>query len=255
MPVPDYTIVVPSRKRMHTMGTIQYLLPTAKICIDEREVDNYAPFVAREKMLIHPPFEGLHAAINWMMEEVKSEVLVEVDDDFQGVQVNVGSKRFITDADQIRAIIENSMICCKDLGLTSFCWARTRNTAVIRPNTKPFSASQSVCNAFGVMGAARHRHYDGQFMGRGDVDWTLRTLLEDRCILADTRFYFDCGLVFGGRGGNVGLVTPEVFKQSSLALMHKWGRNVSFKKLGFQKNRDVTAIRIAVTRTNKTAQR
>jgi hypothetical protein len=143
MPVPDYTIVVPTRKRMHTMGMIQWLLPTAKICVDEREVDNYLPFVKREKMLIHPPMEGLHAAINWMMEEVKSEVLVEVDDDFQGVQVNVGSKRFITDAQQIQAIIENSMICCKDLGLTSFCWARATPPSSVRTRSPSRPASRS----------------------------------------------------------------------------------------------------------------
>lgn len=56
-------------------------------------------------------------------------------------------------------------------------------------------------------------------------------------------------------GGNVGLVTPDVFKASTRAILQKWGSAVSFKKLPFQKNREVAAVRIAVKRTNKTAQK
>ena len=251
----DYQIVVPTRKRVHNMETIRWLLPTAKICVDERDIDDYAPFVEKSRMLVHPPIDGLPGTINWIQDNVDSEVLVEIDDDFCGVQVNVGSKRFITESDQIIAIIENNMRVCKDLGLTTFCWSRTQNTTIIHPGFRPLVPTQSVCNAFGVMGAARRRKYDTTLLGRADVDWTLRTLLEDRCVLADVRFYFDCGRVFGGRGGNVGLVTPEIFKRSSSQIIERWGKHVSFKALPFQKNRDVAAVRVAVTRTNKTAQR
>lgn len=255
MSLPDYTIVVPSRKRAHNMETIRWLLPSAKICIDEREVDDYAPYVEKSRLLVHPPLDGLPGTINWMMDNVQTECLVEIDDDFCGVQVNVGSKRFITDSEEILGIIENAATCTKDLGLTAFCWSRTPNTTIINPAMRPIVPTQSVCNAIGLMGAAKRRHYDPALLGRADVDWTLRTLLEDRCVYADVRFYFDCGRVFGGRGGNVGLVTPEIFKKSSQGLIERWGRHVSFKPLPFAKNRDVAPIRIAVTRTNKTAQK
>lgn len=255
MPRPDYQIVVPSRKRVHNMETIRWLLPSAKICIDEREVEDYAPFVERSRMLVHPPFDGLGPAINWMMDNVQAECLVEIDDDFCGVKVNVGSRRFITDSEEILAILENAMVCAHDLGVTAFCFSRTDNTTIINPARRPIVPTQSVCNAFGVMGAARRRHYDLSLLGRGDVDWTLRTLLEDRCVYADIRFYFDCGRVFSGRGGNVGLVTPETFKDTSRKIMERWGRSVSYKRLGFVKRRDVAAITIAVNRSNKTAQK
>lgn len=255
MAIPDYRIVVPSRKRVHNMETIRWLLPSALICIDEREVEDYAPYVEKQRMLVHPPMDGLYSVINWMMDTVPSEVLVEIDDDFCGVQCNVGSKRFIIDAEEILAILENSIIACKDLGLTAFCYSRTVNTTIIHPGWRPIVPVQSVCNAFGVMGAARQRHYDTTMLGRGDVDWTLQTLLEDRAVYADIRFYFDCGRVFSGRGGNVGLVTPETFKQTSRRIVDKWGKAVSFKQLPFQKNRDVASVRIAVSRTNKTAQK
>jgi hypothetical protein len=105
------------------------------------------------------------------------------------------------------------------------------------------------------MGAARRRHYNADFFGRADVDWTLQTLLKDRCVYADVRFYFDCGPVFSGRGGNVGLVTPEIFERSSRALKHKWGRAVSFKGPAFAKGSNRSVAAIAQTRTNKTANK
>lgn len=253
----DYTIVVPSRKRQHNMATITRLLPTALICVDEREIEDYRPHVAASRLLPHPPMDGLFAVINWMMDTVKSPALIEIDDDFRGVQVLTGSRRFITDPIEILAILENALITCDDLGLTTFCFSRTANYTIVRPNEKPMVPSGPVCNAFGVLGAARKRHYDTRFLGRGDVDWTCQTLLEDRAVLQDVRYYFDCGNVFGGRGGNVGLVTPEQFALTSRRLKAKWGKHVSFKGLNFEKNkaRDVAAIKIAVSRTNKTAQK
>lgn len=253
--LPEYSIVVPSRKRPRNMETIRWLLPTAKICIDERELKDYAPFVEKSRLLIHPPLDGLPRVMNWMMDAIESEVFIEIDDDFQGVQVNVGSKRFITDSQEILAILENSMLCCRDLGLSTFCYSRSQNTTIIHPDTRPIVPVQAVCNAFGIMGAARHRHYDLAMSGRAPVDWTLRTLLEDRAILADLRFYFDCGRIFSGAGGNVGLNTPESFKACSKAILARWGKSVSFTPPKWIKNRDGTAMSIRVERINKSAQR
>lgn len=245
----DYTIVVPSRRRTHNMETIRKLLPTALVCVDERERWDYSMFVPDENLLVHPPMDGLYNVINWMQEKVGSKILIEIDDDFQMVRSLTGSCRKITNPRDIITILENAARCCQDLGLSSFCFSRTANTALLRPDDKPIRPVQPVCNAFGMMGPARHRPYAVEFLGRGDVDWTLRTLLEDRCVYADVRFYFDCGRVFGGRGGNVGLVTPAQFKKTSVDLVKRWGRHVSYKQPAYQKNRSVAAISIKVSRT------
>lgn len=250
----DYAIVVPSRKRAHNMPLIQSLLPSALICIDETEVDDYAGAVPKDRLLLHPPLPGLPFIMNWMMDAIKQPVLVEIDDDFAGIQSNVGSKRWICEPDEILAVIENAAQACSDLGLTTFCWSRTPNTTIIKPNVRPIVPTQSVCVAFGIMGAARHRYYDTSYLGRSDVDWALRTLLEDRCIYADVRFFFDSGPAFGGRGGNVGLVDPENFKATTRRLKAKWGKSVKFKAPAWQKKRQVVPIGISVSRTNRTAQ-
>lgn len=251
----DYTIVVPSRKRVHNMPLIMELLPSALICIDEREYDDYAPFVPKRQLLVHEPFDFLANAINFMMEKVESEILIEIDDDFRGVRTLTTPSRFITNPEEILAILENSAQVCKDLGLTTFCYSRTSNPGMVKPDFIPARPVAPVCNAFGVMGAARTRKYNPNFYGRGDVDWTLRTLLEDRAVYADMRFYFDCGAVFGGRGGNVGLVKPKMFEATTTGLKRKWGKYISFKQPSWQKNRQVAAMGIRVDRRNDTAQR
>lgn len=251
----DYTIVVPSRKRAHNMPVLRSLLPTALICVDERERWDYAAFVPSDRLLVHPPMDGLYNVINWMQEVVRSKILIEIDDDFQRVLCTTGSRRRITEPRDILAVLENAARACQDLELTTFCFSRTANSVLLRSDIRPIMPVQPVCNAFGMMGAARHRPYGREYLGRGDVDWTLRTLLEDRCVYADVRFYFDCGRVFGGRGGNVGLVTPAQFKATSALLKKKWGRSVSYKPPAFARKRSVAAISIKVSRSNPTAQK
>lgn len=251
----DYTIVIPSRKRAHNMPIVRSLLPTALICVDEREIADYRFTVPKAQLLIHPPMEGLAHVINWIMDTVQSEILIECDDDLRSVASLTGSRRVIRDPDQILAILENAAQCCKDLGLGAFCFSRTPNRQIVDAKFRPIVPVQLAGSVFGVMGDARRRHYDPRFLGRNSIDWTLETLKADRCLYADIRYFFDCGLVFSGRGGNVGLVSPEQFNDSSADLLRKWGKNLTYKPPTFLKKRSVSSIGLRVSRTSRTAQR
>ena len=250
-----YQIVVPSRRRVHNMAHIQRLLPSAIICVDEREADEYATAVPGPNLLYHPPMDGLPQVLNWTIEAMKAPVLVVIDDNLQGVQSTTGSQRFIADPEEILAILENAMRNCHDLGLSTFCFSRTPNVTITKPEWRPIVPTQVVASCRGVMGAARKRKYRIDMHGRADLDWTMRTLLEDRCIYADVRFYFDFGPIYSGRGGSVGLITPEVFEASSRALKRRWPGCLSFKSPGFLKRKNVAAMSIRVSRTSKLAQR
>jgi len=251
----EYTIVVPSRRRAHNMPILRSLLPSAVICVDEREESDYLPVVPEDKLLLHPPMDGLPRVMNWMMDEIKTPTLIVVDDDFSGVKCMVGSHRFIMDPVEVLAIIENAAQCCEDLGLSAFGWARTANYVMLAPQDRPIWPTGAIMNARGFMGAARHRHFAVDLHGRADVDWTLRTLLEDRCVYQDTRFYFDCGRVYSGRGGSVGLIDVKQFEYASRTIRKRWGKHISFKAPGFQKARDIPALSIRVRRANKAAQK
>jgi hypothetical protein len=179
--------------------------------------------------------------------------LIQSDDDLSGVRSNIGSKRFITEADEIMAIIENAVTCCADLGLSTFCWSRTANTTVVRPDERPIVPTQQVYGCWGVMGRARHRLYDESLKSRADLDWTMRTLLEDRIVLADIRYYFDFGRSFSGSGGQSGLVTPEDFKRATEIVAKRWGTAISFRRPGYMKAGDTVAGVPHVRRQNALA--
>ena len=252
----DYQIVVPSRKRVHNMLRIRSLLPTALIVVDEAERAEYRALVPAERMLCHPGLRGVPRIRNFMAAQVKSKILVEIDDDLERVLVTTGSLRRITDPTDILAIIENAARCCQDLGLTVFCWSRTANLAILSPDTRPINPVHPVANAFGIMGAARHREFNPTMTGRADLDWTLETLMRDRIVFADTRFYFDCGRIFAGRGGAVGQIDKETFERTTRAIGRKWGEYVTFKTPNYVKKKgSVSPMRIKVSRTNPTAQR
>lgn len=257
MSLPAMRIVVPSRRRTHNVPTIRELLPTAVFCVDEREKQDYLDAgVPATHLVIHPPMEIAATVRNWMVEFFPEPILVMIDDDFAGVRVTTGSCRYITDAEEILAIIENAAQACHDLELTTFCFSGTPNTTIIKPDVRPIVPTQPVFRVFGIMGAARKRLWRTDVPGRADLDWTLRTLLMDRIVYADVRFFFDCGAVFSGRGGNVGLINAEQFAEATRKIRDTWGKAVSFKQPGFvKKAREVASLSLRVSRTNKTAQK
>jgi hypothetical protein len=247
--------VVPSRGRAEAMPALLKLLPTAFICADERERAAYAKVVPKKQLLIHPPSTGAPAARNWIFQNTDAECLIQCDDDLRGVQVNVGSRRFLTDPDEILAVLENAVTACSDLALTTFCFSRTANTTVIRPAERPIVPTQQVYGCWGVMNAARRRLYDATLKSRGDLDWTLKTLLADRCVYADVRFYFDFGASFSGSGGNSGLVTADDFRIATETVAKRWGKAITFKRPAWMKTGDTVAGKPAVKRSNRLAKR
>jgi hypothetical protein len=236
-----YQIVVPSRGRPTNARTMLALMPDAFICVDERERDDYAPHVPRKQLLLHPPTTGAPAARNWIIKHVKAPCLIQSDDDLAGIRSNIGSRRWITDPDEVMAIIENQVTVCEDLGLTTFCWSRTANTTVIRPEERPIVPTQQVYGCWGVMGKARKRLYDETLKSRADLDWTMQTLLADRIVVADVRYYFDFGRSFSGSGGQSGLVGPDDFARSTAIVAKRWGTSISFKRPGYMKQGDTVA--------------
>jgi hypothetical protein len=236
-----YQIVVPSRGRPQNCQTLLSLMPDACICVDEREAKDYAPHVPKKQLLLHPPTRGAPAARNWIIKSTLAPCLIMSDDDLVGVRSNVGSKRFITDPDEVMSIIENAVTCCADLKLSTFCWSRTANTTVIRPDERPIVPTQQVYGIWGMMNKARQRLYDESLISRADLDWTMRTLLEDRVVYADIRYYFDFGRSFSGAGGQSGLVTPDDFKRSTEIVAKRWGRSISFKRPGWMKTGETVA--------------
>jgi hypothetical protein len=79
----------------------------------------------------------------------------------------------------------------------------------------------------------------------------MQTLLKDRILYADARFYFDHGRIGAGLGGQVGLLTDVMHAASTEKLKQRWGRYVHFKKPSYHKGATNTqAMSVRVRRQN-----
>lgn len=220
-----YQIVVPSRRRLANMPRIRALLPDALIVVDEREAADYALAVPEDRLLIHPAFDGLPKVRNWIHDNVPANYLVHIDDDLRRVlaQVTVyGRKRVITSPDEIRRIIEAGVQVLTDLQAPAFCWGRSLNSVLRKPQLNTFSFTAPLGSAFIVRNG--NRRWDENILSRSDLDYSLNVLLQERFILSDQRFYFDVGLVFRNPGGNTGLVSDERRKADTRKIMSRWGQ-------------------------------
>ena len=175
-----------------------------------------------------------------------------VDDDVKDVRTTFPKPRHLK-AKGIQQIIENAIQAITDLDLTVCCFSRTPNWSIIDPFNSPIVPVQFATVGFGVRGAARRRVSDESLMGRADMDWGLRTLRDDRCVYADIRYFFDNGTIFGGEGGNVGLIDEEHRKTITEKIEKRWGKYVPKGRIGFRKNQSVVALRMKVPRSNPTA--
>lgn len=216
------------------MRRILTLLPDAHICVDQREVDDYRAVVPERQLIAHPPTTNLSQVRNWIIKHVECDCLVQIDDDLKRVLTTDGfASRPTRDPDEIMQILVNAANICDDAGIGVFAFSRRKDPAILRQDEQPFRFVGPAGCTFGMLGPARHRLFDERFIGRDDFDWTLRTLIEDRILFMDTRFYFDHGPIFSGRGGNVGLVDKQGFHRSTRLLKQLYGRCVEFSGVRF----------------------
>lgn len=234
------------------------MFPSATITIEDSEAEEYANVfgkdVVENEFVLHPPLFGFPEVFNWCMRYFDEPILIYVDDDVVGMRTTItpGSHN-IKGPDDILAVIENSVQVICDLDLSVFGYARTTNTMVIDPINAPFYASGDVCVVFGIRGPARHREFDGRFFGRADIDWTLRTLRDDRLVYQDLRYYFDNQRTFAGAGGNVDLFSKKQRKSATELLYRTWGSAAIRKLRPEQKKRATIPITLSAPRRNKNA--
>jgi len=175
-----------------------------------------------------------------------------IDDDFELVKSMTGGCRTIRRHEEILSIIENGARVALDLGVSTFTWTRNYNPIMVNAVAMPFKPVGQLAGAFGVIGSAKHRLMDPACSGRNGPDLTLATLLVDRVIICDQRFYFQCGTMFGGIGGNTGLIDDQRFSLSTRRLKEKWGKHIVFGKTAkgkcWNKNRSLPTCKISVVR-------
>lgn len=248
-----YRIVVPSRRRIKRMPELLTLLPTALVCVAEEEAKAYLEVVPKGQLITHNE-PNLIAIRNWILAKVQEDCVVQVDDDLQCVRLLTKAKGTpaIKDPLAIRRIIENAHHVCVDLDVGVFGWSRTLNAKLINVRDFPIRVAAPIAAAYGIRGSARARRFDPHVVSREDFDFTLQTLLEDRIVYVDMRFYFDHGRSYSGTGGNAGRLDTEEIEMATARIKRKWGKWASTSKPAYKRNRahNIDSMSIRVPRRN-----
>lgn len=245
---PGLAIVIPSRKRPDNIKHLLPMLPTAFILVDAAEESAYAPIVPKAQLLLHPGLDRISKIRNFALKARNEECVVMIDDDLNCVRALVGrAQRKIVEPDAILAILHSAYNCTRDLGVSLFCFCRDARWAVMKylPHD-PLSLNGPAAGAFGVVG--RKVKFDETLVTREDIDLAMQSLMRDRIILHDRRFYFDFGRTWCGAGGNQGRRTKANESADLKAMKERWGAYVAFSNAEHGEN---TAMSVRVPRKDR----
>jgi hypothetical protein len=234
-----YAIVVPSRRRAANMRRLLSLLPTAIVVVDESDVE-YRKVVPASQLLTYSGSQGgaryristLGRLRNFIMSVVDAEYVVHIDDDLRRVvsEVSVfGRRRVIVDPSDIRAIIENGVRILQDLELPLFGWGGSQYQQWDHPQLNSFCFESAVSGAFIVRngtGSAWNRN----LMTQVDFELSMQTLLKQRAIVTDKRFFFDFGDDDLSAGGLSNLVNDKIRRSDEDLILSQWGQYVEVQE-------------------------
>jgi glycosyltransferase involved in cell wall biosynthesis len=241
--------------------------PDALVCVDEAEKADYEEVVPRGRLVLHPPTNNVVDVRNWMIDYFQEDCIFQIDDDFEKIQcycnADIRDITFIRDPVHIAQIIDNAHWPAFDLGIGVFCWARFGNPINYSPFQPMSLCGAPVMCAFGMRGSARKRKFDNSVPGMADLQFSLETYRDDRIAYCDTRYYWDFGKIYGGVGGNLGMVSTEMRENTVRVMRSRWtkylhignSRDATSKGSKTRLNTDTQAISIRVARKSLQAVR
>lgn len=229
-------IIIPSRGRAGVLrdGALS-LFPNATVCVSKSDEKDYASVC--DDLLVHPDnVEGIGPLRQWILDNVKDEIVVQVDDDCHSVYSICGlTKRDIKDPAMIERIVAVTAQCAKDAKCRVFGFNQAWDVRKFRPY-KPFALNTWMGGVVGVIG--RQLRYDTSLKLRADIDFCLQSLLKDRITWQDQRYSF-VHKRWTGQGGNNTMRSEERHQLEMDYLKKKWGGYISFEETK-------TAIRIVM---------
>jgi hypothetical protein len=220
-------VVIPSRRRADTIRAESLaMLPDAFVIVDEREYDDYAKVVDKERLLTHPSLTSFGPIANRLIDETpKDETLVLFGDDHVGAVAIPGwSPRRLKPRD-IPAVLMNAAICASDARCGLFGFGRNPNPLMYEP-TRPWRLAQWPTSPLGFV-PGHGLHFDERLKLMLDVDLALQSLLKHRIVWFDSRFCF-VGKALNNKGGNAHLRSDEAFAAERELLKQKWGKFIKF---------------------------
>lgn len=242
-------IVIPSRGRPDRIWKAMRMLPNAVVTVDEREEEGYRR-IWGDRVVPHPPLEGIAAIRQWILDNFHEKILVMVDDDLDHVQAMVtlpsgGIDPRITDPRAVGQILENTAMIAQEIGAPMFGYTRARRPVTFSP-LKLFSFTGFVQGVVGFVG--RKVRYDLRFKTScEDLDIVMSALLKGRFVLQDMRFYWSFKTLVN-RGGLSQSRRSDQIKMERELLKTKWGKFLA-RSEGQNNNPNRDEFRVAVRRS------
>lgn len=223
----SYVIAVPSRMRSCAVSPLIKQLAKVRLYVGEPESAYYRAGNPGIEVATHPGLPTIGAIRQFILDHSPEDCVVMLDDDLKCVRPVLGLRRkAIHEPAAIMKIIENGMVCARDLGISLFSWNRNPNGGFLQPHD-PLGIAQPCAGCFGIIG--RKLRFDETLQHGEDMDITLQGLMVDRIVLQDRRFYFDFGLVGAGNGGLQGVRSQEKIDADIEVLTKRWGPHLELK--------------------------
>jgi hypothetical protein len=221
-------IVIPSRRRPHTVPHMRTLFPDATWVLDAQDYQTY-PVPATHKVQLPPYVKGLYMTKQWILDTFPERVLGMMADDVRYWVCLVGKKsRPIVHPPAIHQLIDNAAHCADAIGCSLFGFNSHDDTRKYT-GAKPFAVNSWVCGFVGVIG--RKYRYETSYVSRGEIDFNLRVLEGDRVIWCDTRFGIRyIGETFRTSGGQAEFRTEATDEADIRRLKREWGDYVEINR-------------------------
>jgi hypothetical protein len=220
-------IYIPSHKRAGKVITHDYL-PDSFICVNEDEVEDYAQFYDREKIIAMPmSVRGNMGKVrNWMLTHCDDEHLIMLDDDvkYMGHMRADGSDRALT-AEEAMELFEQGFILAEDLGVKLWGVNLQADPMFYREYT-PFSTQSPVLGPFGGhILRDNPLRYDENIGLKEDYDFYLQHIQRFHKVLRMNMYHYMAGHIVG-EGGCIAHRTMEKEVKQLQYLLKKWGSSV-----------------------------
>ena len=216
----DIKIVILSRSRYDDIITTNLLPDFIEVLVPESQKELYQQRISNPVITTPDDIKGLGMLRNWCIDNFKEETIIMLDDDIIRCYSITGKRARKITKDELLQVIVNTAVMAKDLGVSVFGFTQTD----IRKynGTQPFNLCTWVGGVIGVIGKSQKFRND-KF--KVDIDFCLQSLLNDRIIWCDNRYYFvqrrDNNL-----GGNAEFRTKQNLEESTKSLKEKWGKYV-----------------------------
>ena len=226
----NYKVYIPSKGRAGKVTTHHLFLESVIVC-PESEKKLYMEY-HDEVVGVSDDVKGITATRNWILNNMKDEWSVQVDDDARSFhKYEDGNLVKFVDKERIDSFIDTMFVMTEDVGFKVWGLAMAADYKFYRPFA-PFS-TQGVIGA-NIIGIIKNElRFDERLRVKEDYDYSMQHIYKYGGVLRTHKFGIDVAHLLN-EGGCVGYRTKDVEMEAYKTLLKKYGKDV----VKFQDNKN-----------------